>query len=269
MSAPDPLVVAEGLVRHYPLGGGEVVRAVDDVSLTIRRGETFGLVGESGSGKSSVARALLRLEPLTAGTVHFDGIDVGALGRRELRRARRRMQMVFQDPHGSLNRRETVAQLVAAPLLAHGEPAPASRIDELLELVGLGAAYRDRYPHEMSGGQCQRVAIARALAFGPRFLMMDEPFGALDMMTRERMQTELLRIWASRPGTTIVFITHSISEAVLLSDRIVVMSARPGRVMRVIDVDIERPRTDEVRKDERFLEIEAEIRDLIFSQEHT
>ncbi|HST38797.1 MAG TPA: ABC transporter ATP-binding protein [Conexibacter sp.] len=259
--ATRPATVVATNVGKVFGSGASAVRALEDVSFDVPQGSFVSILGPSGCGKSTLLRLIAGLQPLTSGEIAVNDHTPD-----EMRKARE-FGIVFQQP--ILFDWRTVEQNVALPLQLIGTPKEERkrRVGEMIELVGLGD-FRKHRPWQLSGGMQQRVAIARALAFGPRFLMMDEPFGALDMMTRERMQTELLRIWASRPGTTIVFITHSISEAVLLSDRIVVMSARPGRVMRVIDVEIERPRTDEVRKDERFLEIEAEIRDLIFSQEH-
>ncbi|HEY4279753.1 MAG TPA: ABC transporter ATP-binding protein [Conexibacter sp.] len=240
--------------------GPAAVTALDNVSFDVPRGSFVSILGPSGCGKSTLMRLIAGLQPLSSGTIEVDDNTPD-----EMRRARE-FGIVFQQP--ILFDWRTVEQNVMLPLQLIGTPKTEARqrVSEMLELVGL-SDFRGHRPWQLSGGMQQRVAIARALAFGPRFMMMDEPFGALDMMTRERMQTELLAIWGSKPDTTIIFITHSISEAVLLSDRIVVMSARPGRVMRVIDVDIDRPRTDDVRRAERFVEIEADIRELIFSQE--
>jgi NitT/TauT family transport system ATP-binding protein len=241
--------------------GPSAVTALENVSFDVPQGSFVSILGPSGCGKSTLLRLIAGLQPVSGGTIEVDERTPDAM-----RRARE-FGIVFQQP--ILFDWRTVEQNVSLPLQLIGTPRDEARrrVSEMIELVGL-ADFRKHRPWQLSGGMQQRVAIARALAFGPRFMMMDEPFGALDMMTRERMQTELLSIWAAKPDTTIVFITHSISEAVLLSDRIVVMSARPGRVMRVIDVDIDRPRTDEVRRADRFVEIEADIRELIFSQEH-
>jgi NitT/TauT family transport system ATP-binding protein len=252
-------VVADGVTKVFG-NGPAAVTALVNVSFEVPQGSFVSILGPSGCGKSTMMRLIAGLQPVTSGT-----IEVNDRAPDEMRRARE-FGIVFQQP--ILFDWRTVEQNVMLPLQLIGTPKGEARqrVGEMLELVGLGD-FRGHRPWQLSGGMQQRVAIARALAFGPRFLMMDEPFGALDMMTRERMQTELLSIWGSKPDTTIVFITHSISEAVLMSDRIVVMSARPGRVLRVIDVDIDRPRTDEVRRAERFVEIEADIRELIFSQE--
>jgi peptide/nickel transport system ATP-binding protein len=229
-SAP-PLVVARGLVKRFRLGRGEELTALDDVSLEIRRGETFGLVGESGSGKSTVSRALLALLPLDGGTVTFDGTDVHALGRGDLRALRRRMQMVFQDPFAALNRRQTVAQIVAAPLEAHGigdRASRAARVAETLDLVGLGAAYRTRRPREMSGGQCQRVAIARALALDPEFVVLDESVSALDVSIQAQI-LNLLNELQERLGLTYLFISHDLAVVRYMASTVAVMQR--GRIV--------------------------------------
>jgi peptide/nickel transport system ATP-binding protein len=228
MSVPEsaaPLVVAEGLRKQFRLGHGETLTALDDVSLEIRRGETFGLVGESGSGKSTVSRALLALMPVDGGTVRFDGTDVHALGRGDLRVLRRRMQMVFQDPFAALNRRQTVEQIVAAPLEAHGvgdRASRAQRVAETLDLVGLGAAYRARRPREMSGGQCQRVAIARALALGPDFVVLDESVSALDVSIQAQI-LNLLGELQRQLGLTYLFISHDLSVVRYMATTVAVM----------------------------------------------
>ena len=235
------------------------VTALDGISFDVPKGGFVSLLGPSGCGKSTLLRLISGLEPATSGTITVERSTPDQM------RRQRAFGIVFQSP--VLFDWRTVEKNTALPMEVMGMPKNAvkQRTEELLELVGL-SEFKKHRPWQLSGGMQQRLAIARALTFGPRFLMMDEPFGALDMMTRERMQTELLAIWASNPGTTVVFITHSISEAVLLSDRIVVMSARPGRVAKIIDVDIPRPRTDAVRDSPEFVEIEAEIRQLIFDQ---
>jgi ABC-type glutathione transport system ATPase component len=225
--AAAPLVVADGLVKRFRLGRGEELTALDGVSLEIRRGETFGLVGESGSGKSTVSRALLALLPLDAGTVTFDGADVHSLGRGELRTLRRRMQMVFQDPFAALNRRQSVAQIVAAPLEAHGigdRASRARRVEEVLELVGLGSAYRERRPREMSGGQCQRVAIARALALDPDFVVLDESVSALDVSIQAQI-LNLLGELQQRLGLTYLFISHDLAVVRYMASTVAVMQS--------------------------------------------
>jgi oligopeptide/dipeptide ABC transporter ATP-binding protein len=225
----DELVVVEGLRRHFRLGDHrerQLVRAVDDVSLTIRRGETFGLVGESGSGKSTLARLLLRLDEPTAGRILFDGIDLAALSARELRRLRWRLQIVFQDPFASLNRRRTVEQAISLPLEVHrpelGSAARAARVRELLDLVGLRANHASAYPRELSGGQCQRVSIARALSVEPEFVVLDEAVSAVDVSIQAQI-LNLLRELQERLGLTYLFVSHDLSVVRYMSNTIAVM----------------------------------------------
>lgn len=197
-------------------GETEVVKGV---SFTVARGESFGLVGESGSGKSTVLRAISGLNPEWTGSISIAG---AALGRRRSRDFYRRVQMVFQDPYGSLHPRQTVDRALAEPLLVHGIGDIDARIGRGLAEVALPASARFRYPHQLSGGQRQRVGVARALAADPPVLLMDEPFGAVDPIERDRLQEELLALQA-RVHKTIVFVTHDIDEAVRLGDRIAVM----------------------------------------------
>jgi NitT/TauT family transport system ATP-binding protein len=259
--AGRPAAVSVAGVTKTFGSGASAVTALDDVSFEVPQGSFVSLLGPSGCGKSTMMRLIAGLQEPTGGTITVAG------GTPDEQRRARDFGIVFQQP--ILFDWRTVEENVALPLQIMGKPKAErqERARELLDLVGL-KDFRNHRPWQLSGGMQQRVAIARALTFAPPFLLMDEPFGALDMMTRERMQTELLSIWSRNPGTTVIFITHSISEAVLLSDRIVVMSARPGRVMKVIDVDLPRPRTDETRDTKEFVDIEAEIRQLIFSQEH-
>ncbi|WNV75977.1 ABC transporter ATP-binding protein [Geodermatophilus sp. DSM 44513] len=237
----DVLVRARGLEVHFPVRSGGalrrtagVLRAVDGVDLDIRRGETLGLVGEFGCGKSTLGNALLRLVEPTGGTVTFDGTDVTALGRRELRALRRRAGMVFQDPFASLDPRRTVRQTVSEPLEVHGlrsgRRERAGRVAELLELVGLDPAVADRYPHEFSGGQRQRVGIARALAGEPDFLVCDEAIASLDVSVQAQV-LNLLRRLQRRLGLTLLFISHDLSAVRHVSDRIAVMYL--GRIVEV------------------------------------
>jgi oligopeptide/dipeptide ABC transporter ATP-binding protein len=235
LGATDPLVSVEGLSVEFELGkagfwGGarRVLRAVDDVSFRIGRGQTLGLVGESGSGKTTTGRALLRTVPLAAGTITFDGHDVTNLGGEELRRFRRRMQLVFQDPYASLNPRMRVFDIVAEPLLVHklvprlrvAEP----RVAELLELVGLPSDAMFRYPHAFSGGQRQRIGIARALSLSPEFIVADEPVSALDVSIRAQV-VNLLQDLQEQLGLTYLFIAHDLSVVRHISHRIAVMYA--------------------------------------------
>jgi oligopeptide/dipeptide ABC transporter ATP-binding protein len=224
----DDLVVIDGLSRHFPLDrrGRQVVRAVDDVSFAIRRGETFGLVGESGSGKSTLARLLLRLDRPTAGRVLFDGVDVATLPARELRNLRWRMQIVFQDPFASLNRRRTVEQAIELPLRVHqpqlSSAERSARVRELLDLVGLRATHATAYPRELSGGQCQRVSIARALSIRPEFVVLDEAVSAVDVSIQAQI-LNLLRELQERLGITYLFVSHDLSVVRYMSNTIGVM----------------------------------------------
>ncbi|MGP3968317.1 ABC transporter ATP-binding protein [Streptomyces sp. 6N223] len=240
--------------------GASRVTALDDVSFRVEEGSFVSLLGPSGCGKSTMLRLIAGLDKPSGGQVEVGGQSP------EQRRRLRDFGIVFQQP--VLFDWRTVEENVALPLqiMRWSKARRRERAQELLDLVGL-SDFAKRRPWELSGGMQQRVAIARALTFAPPILLMDEPFGALDMMTRERMQTELLSIWARSSKSTVVFVTHSISEAALLSDRVVVMSARPGRVMKVIDVDLPRPRTDETRQLAAFGATVGEIRRLIFSQE--
>jgi oligopeptide/dipeptide ABC transporter ATP-binding protein len=240
---PDPLVRLEDLQVWFPVHGSGLLRrkvadvkAVDGISLDVHRGETLGLVGESGCGKTTAGLALLRLVEPTGGRVLFDGTDVTALGKRDLRALRRRMAMIFQDPHASLNPRRSIGDSVAEPLEIHGlhtgKQARARRVGEVLELAGLNPDYRNRYPHEFSGGQRQRVGIARALACEPDFIVADEPIAALDVSIQaqilnllERLQDEL--------GLTYLFIAHDLSAVQHLSDRVAVMYL--GRIVEIAD----------------------------------
>ena len=233
-------------------GSSDQVRALHDVSLEIGQRELISLIGPSGCGKSTLLRLIGDLLAPTSGTLLVNG--------KTPRQARlsRDYGIVFQQP--VLFDWRTVEENVQLPLEVMKVPTAErqARTEQLLTLVGLQDFAR-RYPWELSGGMQQRVSIARALSFRPTVLLMDEPFGALDEMTRERLNRELLNVW-SETGTTLVFVTHSIAEAVFLSDRIVVMSPRPGRVETVIPVDLPRPRGPATRDAPRFFELIAEVR---------
>ena len=224
-----PLVVVDRLSRHFRLGGigsARVVRAVDDVSLVLGRGATVGLVGESGSGKSTLARLLLRLDEPTSGSVRFEATDLYAASRRELRRLRREMQIVFQDPYASLNKRKTVEQIVSFPLVVHDRSLSRrerrARVAELLELVGLRPEHAGAYPRQLSGGQCQRVSIARALALNPKLVVLDEAVSAVDVSIQAQI-LNLLRELQDRLELTYLFVTHDLAVVRYMADTIAVM----------------------------------------------
>lgn len=235
----SPLLEAREVSRHYRRGGGRwgrrppPLRAVDRVSLWVGETETVGLVGESGSGKSTLARLLLRLEAPTAGFVLFRGRDVAALSGPELRRFRREVQIVFQDPFASLNPRLTVGNMLREILRVHGLARGARaerRIEELLALVGLDPEAARRHPHEFSGGQRQRIGIARALSVEPRLIVADEPVSALDVSVQAQV-LNLLRDLRDRLGLAYVFISHDLAVVRQMSDRIAVM--RAGELVEV------------------------------------
>jgi peptide/nickel transport system ATP-binding protein len=211
----------------------KLLRAVDEVTLEVAPGEVLGLVGESGSGKSTIGRLALRLIEPTAGSIHFDGVDITALPERALKRFRSRAQMVFQDPYASLNPRLRVRDIIGEAIDAHdlarGEQK-RKRIDELLELVGLSPMHRDRYPHEFSGGQRQRIGIARALAVEPQLIVADEPVSALDVSVQAQV-LNLMQDLQKRLGLAMLFISHDLDVVELMCDRIAVLYL--GRLMEI------------------------------------
>src|SRR4051812_38723686 len=225
-----PLVDIRHLVKHFIRDGGLLrqgtrVAAVDDVSFAIEEGETFGLVGESGSGKTTAGRCLLRLVEPTSGEVLFRGENVLAFSRARMRAARRRMQIVFQDPYSSLNPRMRARQIVEEPLIIHGvrhRGERKDRVEELFMLVGLNPAHLERYPHEFSGGQRQRIGLARALALSPSFLVLDEPVSALDVSVQAQI-VNLLMDLRERFKLTYLFIAHDLGLVEHICDRVAVM----------------------------------------------
>jgi oligopeptide/dipeptide ABC transporter ATP-binding protein len=231
MSESEILLEAEKLVKHYPILGGvflkEVasVKALDGVSLTIHQGETLGLVGESGCGKTTFGRAILRLEEPTAGAVRYRGENILAYDATRIRRLRRQMQIIFQDPFSSLNPRKTVSQIVGEPLLIHGikdRGERDQRVSELLEVVGLSREHMGRYPHMFSGGQRQRIGVARALALKPELIVCDEAVSALDVSIQAQV-LNLLRELQADFGLTYLFISHDLHVVEHISDRVAVM----------------------------------------------
>jgi NitT/TauT family transport system ATP-binding protein len=255
----QPVVHLEGVDKVFGRGDQPPTTALEGISLDIARGEFVSIIGPSGCGKSTLLRIIGDLTGPSRGAVVVNG-KPAAQARRD-----RDYGMVFQAP--VLFEWRTVEDNVKLPLEIMGASAErrTERAAEMLQLVELGD-FLKHYPWQLSGGMQQRVAIARALAFEPAILLMDEPFGALDEMTRERMNSEVLRIW-ERTGTTVVFVTHSIPEAVFLSSRVVVMSPRPGRITNVIDVDLPRPRNEDTRESRRYFELVTEVREALRHRE--
>ena len=253
-AGPDPAIDLHGLTKVFT-GEPDPVTALDRVELKVAAGEFLSLIGPSGCGKSTLLRVIGDLIEPTAGYVRVNG--------KPARQARldRDYGMVFQSP--VLMDWRTVSRNVELPLEIMGvdRVERMQRSADLLHLVELDG-FGDRHPWQLSGGMQQRVAIARALAPRPGLLLMDEPFGALDEMTRERLNLELTRIW-TQTGTTVIFVTHSISEAVFLSTRVAVMSARPGRIRAIVEIDLPRPRSAATRESTRFFELVTEVRGLL------
>jgi oligopeptide transport system ATP-binding protein len=241
--AAGDLVQVRDLYKYFPINAGVFsrhvgdVKAVDGIDFSIRAGETLGLVGESGSGKTTAGRVVLRLLPATKGEVIFDGRSVHELGREEVRRLRKEMQIIFQDPYASLNPRMTVGDVIGEPLrihnLAKGKEAE-TRVQELLRLVGLQPYHANRYPHEFSGGQRQRIGIARALAVSPKFIVADEPVSALDVSIQAQV-INLLQDLQAQFGLTFLFIAHDLSVVRHISTRVAVMYV--GKIIEIADRD--------------------------------
>jgi ABC-type oligopeptide transport system ATPase subunit len=219
---PPPLLEVIDLHKSYIDQRGQRVDAVRGVSFTVAPGEVLGIVGESGCGKTTLGRTILRLMEPTSGRILLDGEDFAALRGPGLKAARRKAQMVFQDPFGSLNPRHRVAEIVGEPLVVHGEPDVARRVAGLLALVGMPASAGDRYPHEFSGGQRQRIAIARALALRPKLIVADEPVSALDVSVQSQI-INLVSDLKAELGLAMIFISHDLSVIRHVSDRVAVM----------------------------------------------
>ena len=244
-STDRTLLQVDGLAMHFPVTSGVVfqstigyVKAVDDVSFSIRSGETLGLVGESGSGKTTLGRCILQLHKPTAGEVVFDGQRLNDLGNKEMRAVRREMQVIFQDPYSSLNPRMTCGDIIGEPLVVHkltsSKGEYRERVAELLSVVGMNPYMADRYPHEFSGGQRQRIGIARALAVNPKFIVCDEPVSALDVSIQAQV-INLLDELQEQFGLTYLFIAHDLSIVRHISDRVAVMYL--GHIVEIADRD--------------------------------
>jgi NitT/TauT family transport system ATP-binding protein len=252
--AAAPIIDIAHLEKIFVTVRNERIHALNDISLSVREREFVTVVGPSGCGKTTLLKILAGLVPATAGTVSVDGRPVAA--------PRRDIGIVFQNP--VLLPWRTVMENVLLPAEVQGIPLAAARARarDLLKMVGL-ADFEDKYPMELSGGMQQRAAISRALVSDPRLLLMDEPFGALDAMTREQMNLDLQRIWRES-GKTVLLITHSIPEAVFLGDRVVVMTPRPGRIARMVEVPMPRPRPLDAMGDPVFGQLTSDIRRLLY-----
>ncbi len=242
MAANENLLEIKNLKKYFPVKAGVFkktvghVKAVDDISFAVKNGETLGLVGESGCGKSTTGRTILRLLEATAGEVIFDGKDVLAMDKKELRGIRKEMQIIFQDPYASLNPRMTVADIIGEPLDIHklvsNKKERNEKVKDILEKVGLGEEYMNRYPHEFSGGQRQRIGVARALAVDPKLIIADEPVSALDVSIQAQV-INLLQDLQNEFGLTFLFIAHDLSVVKHISDRVAVMYL--GKIVEITD----------------------------------
>jgi oligopeptide/dipeptide ABC transporter ATP-binding protein len=240
-----PLIEVKNLVKHFPIKRGVIfqhqvgaVKAVDDISFDVTRGETLGIVGETGCGKSTTARLLVRLLDATGGTILFDGQDIASLKGADLKALHREMQMIFQDPYSSLNPRKTVGSIISDPFVIHGmlkgEGERKKRVQELMDRVGLNPEHYNRYPHEFSGGQRQRIGVARAIALEPKLLVADEPVSALDVSIQAQV-LNLLRGLQREMGLTLIFIAHDLSVVRHMCDRVAVMYL--GKVVELAPSD--------------------------------
>jgi NitT/TauT family transport system ATP-binding protein len=256
IDAKDSIMSLDGVSRRFTSRANDAVLALDNVSLDIRRNQFITLVGPSGCGKSTLLKIISGIIPPTAGTIEFDGS--------RLLKPSRQIGMVFQRP--VLLPWRSVVENILFPIEMLGWNVAEYReeVQRLIQLVGLGG-FENALPNELSGGMQQRVSICRALVYDPKMLMMDEPFGALDAMTREDLSVELLRIWTERKKT-VIFVTHSIPEAVLLADRVVIMSARPGRILMDLRVDLPRPRSLETERLAEFQDLVHTVREAIYGE---
>ncbi|MEH7249459.1 dipeptide ABC transporter ATP-binding protein [Neobacillus niacini] len=238
----NTLLQVKNLKKHYPIDKGlfkgkDYVKAVDDVSFSIQRGETFGLVGESGCGKSTTGRTLIRLNEPTSGQILFEGQDISQLSYEEMRKTRRKLQMVFQDPYASLNPKKTIRQILTEPLRVHGLYTKEEREEkaaEIMEIVGLHTSQLDRYPHEFSGGQRQRIGIARSVILQPDLIIADEPVSALDVSIQSQVINLLLKL-QKEFNLTYIFISHDLGVVKHITDRVAVMYL--GKIVELANTD--------------------------------
>ena len=250
------IIAVRNLNKEFTTPDGTLVQALKNINLSIQKGEFISLIGPSGCGKSTLLRLIADLTQPTSGDITINGSTA--------ERARRNREYGFVFQSATLYDWRTVIQNVQLPLevMKYSGQEREKRARDMLQLVEL-KDFANHYPWQLSGGMQQRVSIARALAFEPPLLLMDEPFGALDEMTRERLNNELLRIWEAMNDMTVIFVTHNISEAVYLSSRVVVMSPRPGRVHQIVDIDLPRPRTLETLDSDGFFQYTSQIRHLL------
>lgn len=252
----ENVIEIQHLDKQFVSADGTVVQALQDINLAVHQGEFISLIGPSGCGKSTLLRLIADLIQPTVGSLTINGHSPS--------QARRNREYGFVFQNATLYDWRTVRKNVSLPLevMKFSRQQRRKRVDEMLELVEL-SDFGDHYPWQLSGGMQQRVSIARALAFEPNLLLMDEPFGALDEMTRERLNNELLLIWEKIPSMTVVFVTHNISEAVYLSSRVVVMSPRPGQITNLVDIDLPRPRGSETLDSDQYFHLTSHIRHLL------